>query len=108
MENEDLLSAPLSRAERNGPLDPDACQRLLVDVVYHGIRDLEALNESGRVYVDDDHRALCNSGGFLSGLEELSMFFNGSWFPHICDGFQDITANEILCNIDLGVYDQNP
>ena len=83
-------------------MNPDACHHLIEDIVYHAIKDLEVLNEDvGRIYVDDDHRAICNTRGFYDGRDELMSFFGSPWFYHICDEFVDISAAEILDNIDL-------
>lgn len=85
-------------------LDPKGCHALLVDIVYHAQKDLEALRVGGDEfsdYVDDDHRAFCNSRGFVNGEEELVTFFRSHWFRHICDNFVDITADEILTALDV-------
>jgi hypothetical protein len=83
-------------------LNPDACHSLLEDIVYHAVKDLEALNEnSNRVYTDDDHRAFCNARGFACGRDELTEFFDSFWFLRICDEFQDLSADMILSNINL-------
>jgi len=99
-----LPASALDKAVSNRELvrDTGACHGLLVDVVYHAIKDVEALNEnSDRVYVDDDHRAFCNTRGFPSGRTELRLFFKSLWFRHLCDAFQDIGADEIIKNINL-------
>ena len=77
-------------------LDPGACHGLLVDVVYHAIRDWRTLNANcERKYADDDHRAICNSRGFDTGKEELESFFDSIWFYRICDEFNDLSADDI-------------
>jgi hypothetical protein len=82
-------------------VDPDACHKLLVDVVYHAIKDWRVLDSKcEQRYADDDHRALCNSKGYETGREELEHFFDSLWFYRICDEFEDLSVIDILENLE--------
>jgi hypothetical protein len=79
-----------------------ACHSLIEDIVYHAVKDLETLDRNPtRVYVDDDHRAMCNSQGFGDGRAELVQFFQSPWFSRICDEFESITEEDILSHVDI-------
>jgi hypothetical protein len=81
-------------------VDPDACHKLLVDIVYHAIKDWRIVeNGCERRYADDDHRAFCNTKGYGTGREELENFFDSTWFYRICDEFVDLSAPDILGNL---------
>lgn len=83
-------------------MNPEACHSLLLDIVYHAVKDLETLNKHpDREYADDDHRAFCNAKEFSCGQDELTRFFGSAWFHRICDEFQDINAETIIANISL-------
>lgn len=89
-------------------LDPVGCHSLLEDIVYHAVKDLKCLNDSHlAAYVDDDHRSICREFGFNSGMAELQHFFFSPWFLYICDHFEDISAEEIINNIDISCQDKH-
>ena len=77
-------------------MNKHACHKLIGDIVYHAIKDAEALQNSRRAYADDDHRAMCNAMGYRTGREELEDFFSSPWFFRICDEFQDVSSDDIL------------
>jgi len=104
MSNEDTTV----QEEFGSELDPIGCHRLIEDIVYHAVKDLEVLNNSRRaVYADDDHKAMCKEFDYGSGMAELRHFFYSPWFSFICDFFVDISEEEILNNIDLSVRGEN-
>lgn len=80
---------------------PPAYKDLLIDIVYHAVKDWRELDD-GRDHVDEDHRAMCNSMGFPDGRSELVSFFESDWFVRICDEFVDIGAEEIVDEIGCG------
>ena len=82
-------------------MDPDACHKLLVDVIYHAMKDWHVLvDKCERRYADDDHRAFCNTKGYETGKDELQSFFDSIWFYRICDEFNDVSSMDILDSLE--------
>jgi hypothetical protein len=56
---------------------------LIVDILYHAIKDKResALSDDG--FADEDHKAICYSLGFRSGEEELAFFAKSDWFERL-------------------------
>lgn len=79
----------------------DCHVKLLVDIVYHAVRDSQIISgEHPTVsardgYADDDHETICCGLNYTDGRSELLDFFSGPWFDRICDEFVDISATDI-------------
>lgn len=79
----------------------DCHVKLLVDIVYHAVRDSQIISgehptvSSRNGYADDDHETICCGLNYTDGKSELLDFFGGEWFDRICDEFVDISASDI-------------
>ena len=52
----------------------------------------------GKIYVDKEHKSICDKSNFESGREELLTFFYSEWFEKICDeiGFSPEKTRAII------------
>ncbi|MHC4412310.1 MAG: hypothetical protein ACYSW6_04950 [Planctomycetota bacterium] len=76
----------------------DAYISLIVDIMYHAIKDKRLSNKTDGGYADIDHRTFCNRLGFADGDEELRAFARSRWFKRL---FQELefTRMEDVRNI---------
>jgi hypothetical protein len=70
--------------------------KLIVDIMYHAIKDARASSTSDDCFADDDHRSLCkNVFGYGTGINELRGFLESDWFVRLCEELDQVTAEEI-------------
>lgn len=65
----------------------DAYISLIVDIMYHAVKDKRESNRTEGGHADIDHRMLCNRLGYADGNEELRAFARSRWFRRL---FQEL------------------
>lgn len=68
---------------------------LIVDIMYHAIKDRRESDESFSSFADDDHAKFCIRNGFRSGQQELEFFANSPWFERLCDELEHTNRKDI-------------
>jgi len=70
--------------------------KLIVDIMYHAIKDARASAKSDNCFADDDHRIwCCNTMGYEDGTKELRAFIESGWFLRLCEELDQVSAKEI-------------
>lgn len=74
----------------------EAHKSLIVDILYHAIKDKRQCGASEDDFADEDHESFCGEMGFLSGHEEIAAFAKSLWFYRLASELEEVTAEEIL------------
>lgn len=87
------------KQSKNTDLIPYACKDLIVNILYHAVKDYKASIRAGTLgrglFADEDHIAFCEKYGYLDGMEEVEDFIRSSWCKRLCDEMENITAEDL-------------
>jgi len=74
-----------------------ACRALIVDIIYHAIKDRRESDASAHGFADEDHEFLCSELGFGTGAEEIEEFAMSAWFERLFIELYDVRIEDVRC-----------
>lgn len=73
----------------------EAYRSLIVDIMYHAIKDRRESDESPYRFADEDHESFCCQMGFESGQEEIECFARSKWFERLTIELRNVRVSDL-------------
>jgi len=73
----------------------EAYIKLIVDIMFHAIKDKRDGDISEDGFADDDHRTFCIMNGFRCGDDELVEFAQSEWFERLFDELEQTKLDDV-------------